>query len=118
MSLQKDLSGTAGFVDFNKKQQNGYAIMAKVLKAMDPGGAVQGAGKDARSRRDVEDLNFEDWDSGVQAMKDSAIDSLLAAVDKSVERAHAEVERAVQADWKKRSGYIQFGDRMVPLNIL
>lgn len=117
MSLQRASSGTAGFIDFNEKRQNSYAIMAGVLKAMDPGGSVQGAGKDARSGYDFGDWDFENKDFDVQGMMDSAIDSLLAAVDKSVERAHAEVERAVQADLE-RSGYIKFEDRMIPLNIL
>ncbi|MDE6591313.1 MAG: hypothetical protein K2K53_13440, partial [Oscillospiraceae bacterium] len=118
MSLRKDISGTAGFLDFSGKEQNSYTIMADILKAMNPGGAVQGAGTNARSGQDPENLDFESGEFDVQGVIGSAVDSLLAAVDKSVERAHAEVERTVQDDWKKRIGYIQFEDRMVPINIM
>lgn len=68
-------------------------------------------------KESLKSYGFENWDFDIRGMLDSAIDDLLSMLDKSVESAHAAVERAVQAGLEQ-SGYMKFGDRMIPLNIM
>jgi hypothetical protein len=65
----------------------------------------------------LKSVTFKNWNFDIRGMLDSAIDDLLSMLDKSVESAHAAVERAVQAGLEQ-SGYMKFGDRMIPLNIM
>ena len=65
----------------------------------------------------LKSVTFKNWNFDIRGMLDSAIDDLLSMLDKSVESAHAAVERAVQAGLAQ-GGYMKFGDRMIPLNIM
>ena len=83
-----------------------------MYQPFDARGFVQGVKKAVQTQ-----YHFENWDFDIRGMLDSAIDDLLSMLDKSVESAHAAVERAVQAGLEQ-SGYMKFGDRMIPLNIM
>lgn len=98
--------------DYEDGWPNDAEWASKMYWPMDARGFVQGVKKAVQTQ-----YHFENWDFDIQGALDSAFDGLLSILDKSVENAHAAVERAVQAGLEQ-SGYMKFGDRMIPLNIM
>lgn len=98
--------------DYEDGSPNDAEWASKMHWPIDARGFVQGVKKAVQTQ-----YHFENWNYDIQGVLDSAFDGLLSILDKSVENAHAAVERAVQAGLEQ-SGYMKFGDRMIPLNIM